>query len=933
MFKFSGLLKDRSLCSPSSFNLLLLPWVLLVFAASVPGQTALTGGLRGTATDKGGGALPGALVTVESRSLLRKLETTTDSSGRFTLLGLTPATDYEITINATGFKPETRGGVVIVSETIIAVDIAIEVRPVNETVNVLANDDATLSSTPEISQTIDAGRIKTLPANGRNLVRYALLDPHVRNTSALGGDGFAQNRLGINGNIYRETHHKLDGNANFDALFNNSPLQQVSIAAVQEFKVLTNQFTAEYGGTSAGFLVTTTKSGSNELHGEGFFFGRPSGIAARPPLATVRIPNQLLQYGGSIGGPIKKDKTFFFANYERTVQDRGAFLQRSLLFPEGFFFGDMNDHLALVKVDHRFSDMNTLAVRVNGNRNTNTNAGDRIGGLIRSSNAQVNALQNVGAQINHTMTVGKLINELRVSYINALPSNSYPLTPSVGVIRPGVSTEGFSAFSSVRLRNSQIVDQITIQFGRHVIRAGGDYVRQKIYDFGFNQFGDYRFSACDASTETAAQCLAKAPTQYVQRFGTAALRSGQTRFAAFVQDDWRATPKLTLNLGLRYDWQSILDDRNNFGPRIGFAYDPRGNGDTVIRGGVGVYYDQPFYHGYIQHFLLGGVIAPTFTYTIAAGDPAFPQFPNSLSAPPSGSSLPRRDLFLRGDNTRSPYTTQESFGVQQRIAGGWVATTDVIHHLAVKQLQPFDINAASPFPRTAPGQMRSVADADRTRAFTTYQGAPTRIVRRMANAGKAYYNALDLGLRRRFSERHQFEAHYVYSSAINSITDDHMSVNPNEFSDTVGGERGPSDFHQRHRFVANGTVALPWRTTFTTVASLASGLPVNAITGVDNNGDTVVVDRPVGFGRNAFRAPRQTSFDMSIAKSVALYKERARLEFRADIFDLFNGSNFYRLNNVYGNGATPQPTFLQPVAGVTNVDPGRQFQFGLRMIF
>jgi hypothetical protein len=203
----------------------------------------------------------------------------------------------------------------------------------------------------------------------------------------------------------------------------------------------------------------------------------------------------------------------------------------------------------------------------------------------------------------------------------------------------------------------------------------------------------------------------------------------------------------------------------------------------------------------------------------------------------------------------------------------------------------------------------------------------------MANAGKGYYNALDLGIRRRFSDRYQFEAHYVYSSAINSITDDHLGVNPNEFSDTVRGERGPSDFHQRHRFVANGTVALPWRTTLTTVATLASGLPVNAITGVDNNGDTVVVDRPVGFGRNAFRAPRQTSFDVSLAKSLALYKERSRLEFRVDVFNLFNGSNFYRLNNVYGNGATPLPTFLRPVAGVTNVDPGRQFQFGLRMIF
>lgn len=828
-------------------------------------------------------------------------------------------------------------------------------KGVNESVNIVGNDEAALASTPEVSQTLDAKRLTELPSNGRNLLRFALLDPHVRNTSGLGGDGFAQNRLSINGSIFRETHHKLDGSANFDALFNNSPLQSVSIAAVQEFKVLTNQFAAEYGGTSAGFTVTTTKSGTNDMHGEAFFFGRPSGIQARPPLATIRIPNQLLQYGGALGGALKKDRVFFFANYERLQQDRGAFLQErrflkdnSLLFPASAYLGEQRDDLALLKFDFVLSNQHSLALRMNGNRNFNTNSNDRVSGITRPSNAVINALQNTGVQANDTYVFGKFINELRLTYVNAVPTNSFPTEgASVGISRPGLSTEGLSTYSRIRQQNYQFVDQITGQFGKHVVRMGGDYVRQKLYDLSYDLFGTYVFPACDLGVngDTRATCLAKAPTQFRQVFGKRALRYAQTRFAAFVQDDFRVTPRLTLNLGLRYDFQSIVGgDKNNFGPRVGFAFDATGDGKTIVRGGVGVYYDQPFLHGFTQRYLLNGPQAITATYTLAAGAPGFPTFPNSLTS--IAGTTPPRDLFLQGPNLRSPYTTQFAFGVQRKLFGEWVFTADAIHHTQVKQFIAYDLNAAAAFPRTANGQTRTTAVADATRplfdrakGFSVFQGVPVRVVRESANGGTAKYDALNVGLRRRFGNRYQFEAHYVYSSAINSLTDDHLSANPNEWTDAIRAERGPSDFHQRHRFVAQGSVALPWQMTLTPVVTLASGLPVNPLTGSDNNGDTFLFDRPINpatgvpFARNAFRGPGHTSVDLSAAKSITLKTDRARLELRADAFNLFNGSNFYNFNRTYGNGATPAATFLQPLAGVSNVDPGRQFQFALRMIF
>lgn len=495
---------------------------LLISTGTTSAQTALTGGLRGTVTDVAGAAVAGAQVVIENRSLSVRQETMTKADGRFTLLGLIPADAYSMTVTANNFRIFNRDGVTIISSETVALDVALEVAAVNETVTVTAAQ-AQLSESPEVSQIIDEKQLNELPVYNRGLNRFSLLDPHVRNTAALGGDGFASTRLSINGRIFRETHYKLDGNNNFDALFNNAPLQAVSLSAVQEFKVLTNQYSAEHGGTTAGFLITTTKSGTDEFHGEGFFFGRPSGIQARPPLADRRIPNQLLQAGGAFGGPIVRGKTNFFVNYEGTRQDRGSFVDRPA---PTFFLGRLREHLGLVKVDHRFGDSHTAGLRLNGSRQTNTNANDRITFLAQSSQpiqpsaAALSILQSVGVQLNDTVTLGRFINELRVSYVNAVPSASVPVTPSVVVIRPGLSTEGNSSFSQVRARNVQIAEQMSLQLGNHSIRFGGDYNRQKFNDFSYQQFGTYRFGGATGP-------------QYSQQLGVSLITYGQTRADGF----------------------------------------------------------------------------------------------------------------------------------------------------------------------------------------------------------------------------------------------------------------------------------------------------------------------------------------------------------------------------------------------------------------
>jgi hypothetical protein len=897
--------------------------------------------LRGIITDANGAAIPAAVVKIENKSLSVRQEATTDADGRFVVLNLIPATDYEMSVAANGFKSFARSGVAVISTETNTIDARLDVAAVTESVNVNATGDAQLSQTAELSQVINERRLNELPLYNRNLNRAALLNPQVRNTGGLGADGSDATRLSINGRIYRETHYKLDGNANFDAYTNNAPLQTVSLSAVQEYKILTNQYSAEHGGTTAGFLIATTKSGTSDFRGEGFFLVRPSGIQARPPLASLRVPNQLLQFGGSFGGPIFKDRTLFFANYEGTRRERGSFI--SLPSP-GIYVGRLEENLGLLKIDHRFTGNHTASVRFNASRLTNDNVNDRI--TFNSQSAQ-QALpgtavfaynQAFGIQFNDNYVINSnLVNEFRVSYTNAIPSGSQPVTPSPVIVVPAFSTDGNGTFAEFRLQNVQIVDQMSLQLGRHSLKFGGDYTRQTVNDRSYQAFGTYTLGA----TPTAANPLGV--SRFQQQVAAEDLRYGQTRFAAFLQDDLRFNSQLTFNLGVRYDYQSLIDDYNNFGPRLGFAYDVGGKGDTVVRGGAGMYYDQPFFHGFTQRYLLNGASAARGTIDIS-GAAAVALYPNSLDPRSPVPQTARRSLFLQGDDLTSPYTLQFSLGVQRKIIGDWVANADYIHTRSRGLLTAFNINAPSPFPRTAFGQIRGGGTisnaqtlANATRPFNSYRGVPVTDVLVSTNAGSAEYNALILGASKRFGNRYTFAANYVLSSSIDSITDDHLGANPNEWSDVIGGERSQTDFNQRHRFVSYGTIALPYNSQFSMVATIASGVRINPLTGVDNNGDGRTVDRPADFGRNSFVGKGQTRFDASLAKSfrVNAINETARFEIRADVFNLFNNSNFYRFNNVYGNRADGMPlaTFGQPIGGVSNVDPGRQFQFTGRFMF
>ncbi len=914
---------------------LLFLTLCLLSPIAAAAQTEVTAGLHGTITCESNGApLAGARVVVRNLPSRVERTTTTDETGNFAVNGLPPGDAYEVTVSADNFRPLRRAQLKLVSAVSLDVSLALELAGVAETVEITDAVAPVVSDAPEISQVVEPRRLAELPVNGRSLNRFALLDPHARNTGGTGGDGSTAQRLSINASSYRLTFYKLDGNSNYDFVFANAPQQQVSLSSVAEFKVLTNQYAAEYGGSSAGIVSAVTKAGTSAYHGEAFFFLRPSGLQAAPPVSTRHVPNEAAQFGGALGGPLFGERLTFFMSYERARQNRGAFIQSPAPLTHT---GHFRDQLGLARIDYQRSQTHTITLRLNGNRNTNDNANDRVSGFTQPSAAQGARAQSVGAQLTDRTVWGATVNELRASYVNALPSVSAALAPQVAVVRPNYSTAGGSAYSWVRTETLQLADQLAVLRGAHELKFGADYTRQRVNDFSYNAFGEYQFAP-------GAPRPNEQPITYTQKFGTGFVRYGQTLASAFAQDNWKLTPRLTANLGLRYDYQSSTSDRNNFAPRLGFAWDVRGDGKTILRGGAGLFYDQ--YYMYItRRFLLEGIDAKIRTYKFdyaragvpgSATTPGAPTFPDSLTDVPAGASEAIRDyVYLPAAQLLNPYSAQFSLGFQRTLGGDWTLTADVIHQRTLKQQRVNDINAPAPFARTAPGQTRSAAAADATRPFgTTYQGVRVRKVAVIENTASSTYDALDVGLVRRLSRRLQFEAHYVYASAMTDAMffGEADTGIPDQFRTAGRGEWGPSDFHQRHRLVAHGLVSLPHDAQLSFVATLASGLPVNPVTGLDDNGDGYKSDRPVGLGRNSFRTPAHSSFDTSFAKRFSL-REGLKLELRGEAFNLFNHANHIKLNNIYGNAAAPAPTFLTPLAGVQNVEPGRQFQFGARLVF
>src|SRR5262245_17705595 len=627
-----------------------------------------------------------------------------------------------------------------------------------------------------IGRRIDSETIDETPILGRKLTTLPLFNSAFRQGKGT-GDLFVNATYFITAaGSRRTTTFMLDGANNDEGWGRQTMLSTVPLGAIQEMSVLTNAFSAEFGWTAGPAINMVTKSGTNAVHGEGLFMARPAGWQAKTvstkgicapevttcvtPSTLVAIhpadtPDELAQYSVSVGAPLKKDKTFFFATADYTLQDRTTFLSPTLpsfvLPPDGSleYVGNYRQTLAQVRVDHRLTPAHSLMFRFNFDKFHDTNPNDAVAGTSAPTVARKYSRQSETGQVNFTSVLGStLVNEARFVYLNGDPvtlweaqefSTTYTRAGSVPF------TIGQSRISDLFGRQAQFSDTLSWSKGKHTMRFGTSLVHHTSGGFGnepgFAVLGTFTF--LNTTTAPFEQLTLNDVQQYSQpiSYGVTDYELGQWLLTGFAQDSYRVTDDLTLDLGLRYDRQTITDATKDFAPRIGFGWHPNGDARLAVRGGFGLYYTQIRTNA-IAGSLTGGLDGYT-NYTATPGQFGFPtclqapcvplQF-DPKTAPPS--QLPARDITIRAgeadayrqqfaayglnfDAIASRYPNEfvnpksrvTSIGVEREIVDGLFVGGDYVNQHWTDLDRTVDLNAPSPFDRTAPGQTRTVAAA------------------------------------------------------------------------------------------------------------------------------------------------------------------------------------------------------------------------------
>jgi hypothetical protein len=880
-------------------------------------QAAATlGTIEGIVKDATGGALPGATVTLRNTQTGFTRTVVTESNGAFRA-PLLPIGPYSMTVEMAGFKTLHREGLILtIGATVSLGDVTLEVSTLQETITVTAESPVVETSRTVVAATFEDKAIRNLPINGRDFQDFALLTPTVvrvrgRDTLSMGG------QRGINTNI------TLDG-ADFNNPFFGQATGQpesrqyvISQEAVREFQVLANGYSAEFGRSSGGVLNVITKSGTNEFSGSGFIFTRSESLASTLETVDGRtIPKtdfSQQQFGGSVGGPIRRDKAHYFVSVEqqffdvpftvRFNRDVSGVPTMTQLFRqqisgvdriadlEGTFRREVNLTAMLAKVDFQLNSSNSLTLRYNFSRFEGIQFGATAGGvegLVQSSSADntenTKPTSHSFVASNTTVIGNNKFNEIRFQYaFESRPregvSNNIPEIDIVGCCKWG--RLNFLPITSEHPR-IQISDNFTYLFGNHDMKLGVDlnFTNTKQGFFGFSG-GRYIFNSLE-------DFIAGRPREFRQLVGlngfttveSGTIDFGQQEYAFYVQDVWKPKPNLTLNFGLRWegmrnpevpaedfgkstrnprnpgdifglDQQDINDDMNNWAPRVGFAWDISGEGKMVLRGGAGIFYSR------IPLLLMAGILTnngfrqATINLT-DRNDPAFPVFP--FIFPETG--------VKPGDPLEAKVPTPEIYFWDPAFQ---VPQTQRANLGLERELAPnFAVGVDYVFAHTIHNQRRRDLNLFNPTQFDAlgrgiYQTRTRpdprfRAFQYNESTANSRYHAVVFSLKRRYSKL-DFQTFYTFSSN-KSEDDNERSAGGWTASqlENLAADWGYSEIDIRHRWVGSLLYSFPADFNVGVVATIASGNPFNVLSGRDDNGDGAFNDRAVVNDSNRARA-------------------------------------------------------------------------------
>jgi hypothetical protein len=964
---------------------------LFILAAACFAQSEIGGAsLNGTVTDPSGASVPNAKVTAVNIATGLTRTTQTSDVGLYSFTGL-PVGTYDITADAQGFKTVKRTGLPLQVGAVATVDIHLEVGSAQETISVAAEAPVVETTRSSASANITDKAVSNLPLNGRNFIDFLLVTPGAVRDVRSTGD------ISVAGQRGTENSMLVDG-ADSNNLFYAQALGRtgmrpysISEEAVLEFQVNTVGYPAEIGRAGGGAINLVTKSGTNSLHGSAFEFYRDKALNANTFInnrnRVKKLPYHFNQFGGTVGGPIRKDKLFFFLSYDgqRNTQNQivtpnipptGDALAALQKFLTPYIIG-LNNNVYLGKADWNIGQNDRLSVRFNASRYTGVNQ-ESFGNNIAQEHSGNNEVNTDNLAVNYTKVIGtKLVWDARFNYVrDAEPGFANTNGPEV-VILNGV-TFGKNNFSP-RFTNThgyQPVNTLSYVAGRHSFKFGQDFNFLKADNFFPGFFaGGYTFPSYAAF-------LSNQPSQYSQAFSAGGTNPpishpNVNEWAFFAQDNWRVTERLTLNLGVRYDLfnyhqpttlnnnaalvaqnlrTSIIPiDHTDIAPRLGLAYKPFHNDKTVVRAGYGIFYARTPGLVLSTAILQNGIDVLTYNLTTN-----LPVYPNILSAAPSaGLAPPSIDVF--DPNFRSPRVQQWNFQIERALGGSYALTLGYLGAHGLHLTRTRDINLYPEVP------LQGTISTGGTVTYYAHPGTggparPNPAFGRISlfeSGADNRFNAGFIQLTKRFSQNFQVLASYTLAKTIDDAPDATSVVVPNSGDDAKvaqntlapNDEKGRSVNDIRHRFVFSAVWDLNYAKsmsnaaarallggwTLSTITQLQTGIPFSiGVTGDPNNDTNNNSDRAPGAGRNTLNGPGLAALDLRLTRDIPIL-ERVHLRLIAEGFDITNRANFASIqNNQYTFRAgvfTPISTYLSKLTMAGQGVGNRVFQLAAKITF
>jgi hypothetical protein len=907
--------------------------------------------LDGSISDSSGGRIPSARVWVRELTTHQVREVSTAADGTFHIAELPPGT-YEVQASQRGFGRYRHAGVILALGSTVHLDIVLQSESVNTQVTVTAQPPAIDPSQTSVSSTVDKERIEELPVESRNYLNFALLAPGVASSAQQSGkpslaplpdSGFTFG--GLRG---RSNNITIDGLDNNDEYVGSSRTE-LSLETVQEFQVVNAGLSAETGGASGGSINVITRVGANTVHGDAFMFLQNGALNARSPFEARSAKPDVHRYRGGValGGPIVRDRTFFYAGFEQehnhSLEDSfispalesavnriltGAFPQLSTRrVTDQYFPASRAETEASGKLNHQLTTANSVMLRYAFTNNREAGDAFNTAGWTDPS-ARGSAFTRDHAVVGALTTVfdPQSVGDLRFQV-----ADRQIVVRTNDAAGPGVTVAGLLQFGRPydgngrrTERHDQLTYSYTHSFGHHLWKAGAtvNHVREDaaLAD-GFG--GTYLFA-------DLADFAAGRPSEFRQAFGSIGTKYSVTSVGAFVTDRWSLTRKLTADLGLRYDFESLpggfRQDMNNFSPRVGLAY--HATASWVLRAGYGIFFDRYVLASLNTALQKNGVNA--FEQVLAGGmsTAVLRASGDSALSLPFGGIAP--SIYRVDRNVGTPYSQQASFAAEHLLARDVTASASYLFVRGVKLSRTRNINLLPAGPTFGPGRVDP--------QFTD--------IYQLENSANSTYQGVSLVLNRRMSNELEFSANYTISKTFDDASDfNEQPQNPFD----LRADRAVSLQHQQQRLTFNALWELPigdeeagkppkddWITRVfghievAPIVTVDSGRPVNPLTGIDSNGSHAFPfsARPLGFGRNSLRTPMLANVDLRVLKYVPFGKT-ARLDLVAEAFNLLNRANVAQINPIFGTGSVPLPSFLQPISGVG----ARRIQFSLDFEF